>query len=67
MKLWRKLTKVYADLETISQMLHEYNFISRSVDVLIGALQEQVQYHARCNYNTVISTNSTKYFYQLGS
>jgi hypothetical protein len=45
MKLWRKLTKVYADLETISQMLHEYNFISRSVDVLIGALQEQMNVH----------------------
>ena len=42
MKLWRKLVKVYADLQTISQMLNEYNFVSRSVEYLIEALQEQV-------------------------
>ena len=50
MRLWRKLTKVYADLQTISQMLHEYNFISRSVEYLIEALQEQVSYHARYHH-----------------
>ena len=44
MKLWRKLVKVYADLQTISQMLNEYNFVSRSVEYLIEALQEQVNY-----------------------
>lgn len=45
MKLWRKLVKVYADLQTISQMLHEYNFVSRSVEYLIEALQEQMNVH----------------------
>ena len=52
MKLWRKLVKVYADLQTISQMLHEYNFVSRSVEYLIEALQEQVEYRVRCRSNT---------------
>ena len=44
MKLWKKLVKVHADLQTLSYTLHEYNFVSRSVEYLIEALQEQVNY-----------------------
>lgn len=50
MKLWRKLVKVHADLLTISQMLNEYNFVSRSVEYLIEALQEQMNIH-NVNYD----------------
>ena len=42
MKLWRKLVKVHADLQTLSYTMHSYNFVSRSVEFLIEALQEQV-------------------------
>lgn len=42
MKLWKKLVKVHGDLQTLSRTLHEYNFVSRSVEYLIEALQEQV-------------------------
>lgn len=42
MKLWKKLVKVHADLQTLSYTLHEYNFVSRSVEYLIEALQEQM-------------------------
>ena len=44
MKLWRKLVKVHADLQTLSYTMHSYNFVSRSVEFLIEALQEQVNY-----------------------
>jgi len=42
MKLWRKLVKVHADLQTLSYTMHSYNFVSRSVEFLIEALQEQM-------------------------
>jgi len=42
MKLWKKLVKVHGDLQTLSRTLHEYNFVSRSVEYLIEALQEQM-------------------------
>jgi hypothetical protein len=62
MKLWRKLVKVYADLQTISQMLNEYNFVSRSVEYLIEALQEQMNIHEvnydQMNKMTSVSKNT---------
>lgn len=42
MKLWHKLVKVHADLQTLSYTMHSYNFVSRSVEFLIEALQEQM-------------------------
>ena len=50
MKLWKKLVKVHADLQTLSYTLHEYNFVSRSVEYLIEALQEQVNYRTHYTY-----------------
>jgi hypothetical protein len=54
MKLWRKLVKVHADLQTLSYTMHSYNFVSRSVEFLIEALQEQV------NYREINATSSTQ-------
>jgi hypothetical protein len=53
LKLWRKLNKVYDDLQTISQMIRKYDFISRSVQVLIEELQEQMNIH-NVNYEATV-------------
>jgi hypothetical protein len=59
MKLWRKLVKVHADLQTLSYTMHSYNFVSRSVEFLIEALQEQVNYRHTLQKITRYKKNAT--------